>query len=227
MADTEKIPRYLQNEARRLLGAETLIEDDDFAQRTDLLYTRLRSVCTPKSIYAKTPVTVSGDIIDFGAFSAKSTSLARTLENCTTAYLMAATLGAQADRLIARTGKESMADAVIIDAIASAMADAICDNTEVKISEELEKNEYMTMRFSPGYGDLPLETSSHIITFLDAGRRIGLGTTESYMLVPIKSVTAIIGKSDRPCRRERSCASCAASDSCLYRKRGLYCGVHE
>lgn len=226
MADTGKIPPHLLNEAHRLLGTDTMPEDTEFELRADLLYARLRSVCTPKSVYAQTPVTIDGDRIEFGSFSVESPSLAQTLKNCKSAYLLAATLGAGADRLIARTEKASMSDAVTIDAIASAMADALCDEAEVGISEELAENEFMTMRFSPGYGDLPLETSLDIINFLDAGRRIGLGATKSYMLVPIKSVTAVIGKSDRLERRERNCDSCAAADACLYRKRGLYCGVH-
>ena len=51
----------------------------------------------------------------------------------------------------------------------------------------------MTPRFSPGYGDLPIELQRDFLTLLDASRKIGLTATESSMLVPSKSITALIG----------------------------------
>ena len=44
---------------------------------------------------------------------------------------------------------------------------------------------------SPGYGDLPLSLSRTIISELDATKKIGVSITESDLLVPSKSVTAI------------------------------------
>ena len=46
-------------------------------------------------------------------------------------------------------------------------------------------------RRSPGYGDLPLSLSRTIINELDAPRRLGVSITDSGLLVPSKSVTAI------------------------------------
>ncbi|MFR5880627.1 MAG: hypothetical protein ACLUEQ_07395 [Cloacibacillus evryensis] len=79
------------------------------------------------------------------------------------------------------------------------------------------------MRFSPGYGGVAPDESAKIIEALNARRAIA-SLTHSGMLVPIKSVTAVIGIADRPQKRYRNCAACAAADNCPYRKRGAYCG---
>ena len=76
------------------------------------------------------------------------------------------------------------------------------------------------MRFSPGYGDAPLSASEDLIALLDATRRIGLSMTRSYMMTPIKSITALIGISERNEDRRRDCSNCPAGPDCPYRKGG-------
>ena len=48
-------------------------------------------------------------------------------------------------------------------------------------------------RFSPGYGDLPIEIQKDIFRALDCPRRIGLTLNENLLMSPTKSVSAIIG----------------------------------
>lgn len=48
------------------------------------------------------------------------------------------------------------------------------------------------MRYSPGYGDLPLTNQKIIFDILNL-ERLGLRITERFMLVPEKSVIAIAG----------------------------------
>ena len=60
---------------------------------------------------------------------------------------------------------------------------------------------------------------------LDASRRLGLTVTESCLLNPVKSVTAVIGLSDRPqAARIRGCGYCRMRESCALRKGGRHCG---
>ena len=133
------------------------------------------------------------------------------------------TLGAGVDRLIARAQTESLFRAFILDACASAEAERLCDELEPAIMRAAGADAWLTMRFSPGYGGVNPSESAKIIEALDAGKAIGLSLTHAGMLVPIKSVTAVIGIAGRPQKRYRSCAACAAGD-CPYRKRGAYCG---
>ena len=52
---------------------------------------------------------------------------------------------------------------------------------------------HLTERFSPGYGDLDMAVQKDLCLVLDTGRTIGVTLTESCMMVPVKSVTAIVG----------------------------------
>ena len=223
----ERVPACIEAETLRLLGMERISQDAELSAKMDSLYHKLKAAAATKSISRRFAIKLCGDIVDFGSFAVSSASLAKVLENCQNAFLLAVTLGHGADRLISRLEKEDMSEAVIADALASAMADGLCDLEEMNIFASIGAQEHLTMRFSPGYEDMPLEFSVQIIEALDAGRKAGIGVTKSFMLAPVKSVTAILGVSSREEERGRSCDVCAASDSCLYRKRGLYCGIHH
>jgi cobalamin-dependent methionine synthase I len=52
-------------------------------------------------------------------------------------------------------------------------------------------------RFSPGYGDLPLELQTNLFKVLDCQHFIGLTLNDSMLMSPSKSVTAIVGLRER------------------------------
>ena len=93
------------------------------------------------------------------------------------------------------------------------------DEQQKKISTELEKSGlYLRPRFSPGYGDFPIEFQEPIMRMLDCAKKIGLTMTDSYMMSPTKSVTAIIGISTEKERCPISgCEACGKKD-CAYRR---------
>ncbi len=139
--------------------------------------------------------------------------------------LLAATLGTEVEQLIRRTAAKSMADAVILDAAGSAAIENVCDNFCADLERELAPC-YLTERFSPGYGDMPLSDQRPFFDALSVSRRIGVTLTESCLMIPQKSVTALIGVSDKPQpRRGRGCASCPRADDCVFRKGGKSCGL--
>ena len=148
---------------------------------------------------------------------------ARMLSECGDAVLMACTLGAGFDRMEKTWEARDMARAAVLDACGSAWTETGCDEAEREIGERFP-GRYRTDRFSPGYGDLPLELQAEILRALDAGRRLGISANESSLLMPAKSVTAVIGLSDRPqAARIRGCAVCRLREDCEYRKRGERC----
>ena len=116
-----------------------------------------------------------------------------------------------------------MARAVILDACGSALVEACCDGLEREIASRYP-GRYLTDRFSPGYGDLPLETQDAICTALDAERRLGVQVRSSHLMNPSKSVTAVIGLADAPQpARVRGCAYCSLAGSCSIREGGKSC----
>ena len=146
------------------------------------------------------------------------------LKDCDQVILMAATLGMETEALLRRTQARDMALALILDAAAGAAVENVCDNLCADLAEAFAPR-YLTDRFSPGYGDLPLSQQKDLFRLLDVSRRIGVTLSESGLMVPQKSVTALIGVSDRPqSRRSRGCGGCAMFADCAYRKGGTSCG---
>ncbi len=147
------------------------------------------------------------------------------LRECDQVVLLAATLGMEAENLIRRTAGRSMSEAVILDAAGSAAIESVCDNFCADLAETLAPR-FVTDRFSPGYGDMPLADQHALFRVLDVTRRIGVCLSASGLMIPQKSVTALIGVSDRPQKkRSRGCAECNLADDCPYRKEGLNCGL--
>jgi hypothetical protein len=140
---------------------------------------------------------------------------------------MAATLGPEAEALLRRTEVKNMADAVIMDSAQSSAIENVCDNFESDMRLQYrDRGLYLTDRYSPGYGDFPLESQKTIAELLVAEKRIGLTVTQNMIMVPRKSVTCIIGISDIPRKLERrGCLNCSAAGSCIYRSEGRICNA--
>lgn len=221
------IPFSVLSEASRIIGAGTT-PPRELAENISRMYAQLRKAERAKHIYKIFPIHTDGASVTIdNSLVLRGADIARICAHCRRAVLMAVTLGADTDRLIQKTQLLDMADASVLDACASAEVERICDRAEAEIMAGLDDGEYLTMRFSPGYGDVPLEDSAKIAAALEASKKIGLSMTATGMHVPIKSVTALIGISDRPEPREKSCSFCGIRENCKYRKRGVFCGTQN
>ena len=136
-------------------------------------------------------VKIQGNICDFGLFSIKSADLAKSLKNCSKVIVFAATVGVEIDRLISRYTKLSPSRSLMISAIGAERIEALCDEFCVDMINQLGLP--LTPRFSPGYGDLPLETQKDIFNILDCNKNLGISLNESLLISPSKSVTAFAG----------------------------------
>ena len=102
------------------------------------------------------------------------------------------TIGAEFDAWQRRLSVLSAADALLSQQIGLAAVEKVMDELESKAKAEVEgEGRKLLPRKSPGYGDLPIELSRTILAELDAPRKIGVSITDSDLLVPSKSVTAI------------------------------------
>lgn len=147
------------------------------------------------------------------------------LEGCTQAAVFCLTLSAGVDALIRRAEHQDMAWAYALDCCATAAVEDLCDQIELEL-QAMFPGCFFPFRYSPGYGDLPLSVQSDLLTLLDAPRRTGLTASSSSILIPRKSVTAILGVSERPVPQTiRSCPGCPGYHSCQYRKSGGHCGI--
>ena len=140
-----------------------------------------------RAVYTEVDVTFDGNVADFGFYKAESKSLRTFLGDSGKAFVFAATIGIDADRLISRYSTLSPSRAVITDGCATAAIECFCDYLCSGIFGVPCQE-----RFSPGYGDLPLEMQPHILSYLETHLNIGLSMTDSMLLTPTKSVTAIV-----------------------------------
>lgn len=213
-------------EALRYLGAGTGAPDSlrrTAAEIAGALTARLR----PQYVYRVFPLeqTQAGVVLTGAGVTLPGRTARTMLAQCGQAALLACTLGAQFDALLRTEQARDMARAVILDACGSAWVEHGCAAAEQEISGRFPAL-YLTDRFSPGYGDLPLDIQPGLCAALDAPRRLGLSVTESLLLNPTKSVTAVIGLSDRPqMARIRGCEYCAMGQTCPLRKGGKRCGI--
>lgn len=149
---------------------------------------------TYKVCYRELPVSVNDGVIDLGFAKTDSRSLLKALDGCDSIVLFAASIGVGMDRLIARYSSLSPAKALLFQAIGTERIESLCDVFQSDIaSVKAESGKNVRPRFSPGYGDLPLELQRDVFNALDCKKRIGLALCESLLMTPSKSVTAIIG----------------------------------
>ena len=152
-----------------------------------------------RACYAYYPLQKIGKhALDLGFAQVTSMHLSRHLQECEGCILFAATIGAEVDRLIARDGLRHVAYPTIHHGVGAMLVEVYCDCLEQNLKQLLESEGYITVpRFSPGYGDLSLQLQTDVFRALQP-HRIGITLTDTLLMRPSKSVTAIIGIRQKP-----------------------------
>ena len=182
---------------------------------------KLLSVISPKSRYREFSLCINDDKIEIGGHDGMmidSEGLKKNLNGCDKAILFAATLGAESDALIRRYQVTSMAKAAIAQAVCTELIEAYCNETVDLIKAEKLKDEYfLRPRFSAGYGDFELSHQRDFFRMLDITKNLGIYLTDECLMVPTKSVTAVIGISKKADNNQKeNCSNCNKKD-CEYR----------
>ena len=213
--DREEVLRYL------LWHGGEIPEDIESALRRGT--ERLRKAARPRAVWRVFDY-CPGEALGGTDFRPEGEDLKAFLRECDQVILMAATLGSEPDLLQKQLRLRDLSEAVILDAAGSAAVENVCDNLCADLAAQFAPW-FLTERFSPGYGDFPLSQQRWFFQLLDMPRRLGVSLTESFLMVPQKTVTAMIGVSDRPQpKREESCARCSLRADCAFHKEGRRCG---
>lgn len=226
-----------RDEALRYLGYGKSPPDEAVSGQIEESVSTLERICSPAYIYRICELVREipenpEDLSENGTIRLDGTSLVLSgdtagslLAECRSCVMMAVTIGRGVDAELHRRQITDMAGAVILDSCASSAVESICEQLEADLEQLFRgRGLYLTDRFSPGYGDLPLALQPEICRALSAEKRIGLSITSGMLLMPAKSVTAFIGISDRPQPKKLTgCSRCSLRESCNYRKAGTTC----
>lgn len=203
---------FNRKEALRYLRAD--MRDERSAVLVDTVYLKMRNEVQARHVLQKHRVQVveDGVILDCGVYL-HSKDLAAHLKGCEEVILLAATLGTRVDAVIRRLAVGSVAEGAAAQAVAASLIESYCDDIQSKVDTG---NLKQRPRFSPGYGDWPLEEQKLLFPILDCAKRIGLTLTDGMMMAPSKSVTAIIGLSEDVACVWNKCMTCG-NVNCPYR----------
>lgn len=200
-----------RSEALRYMGAKALNPDKMTSDIMDEVENELLKVCRPAYTFTEIPKdsqTLGGN--DIKKVVAESEKV----------LLIAATLGIYVEKLLRKTQITDMAKAVVVDSMASVAIEQFMDKIEDELKERY-KGLYFTNRFSPGYGDYPLEKQREVVKILNTEKKLGLSLTDSLLLNPTKSVTAVIGLNKNEVKGKINCTSkCmkCGNKNCPYRR---------
>lgn len=211
-----------EREVYRYLGYRNQEPDARTRELIQEVSEELLEVVSPKSVAREFHCTIGEHTVflrdETTEFVLKSKNLSYNLKNCEYVVLFAATLGHTADKLMMKYEITNMAKASITQAVAAELIESYCNDLQEQIRSKWEKKGYcLRPRFSPGYGDLALEYQKLFFDVLSCEKRIGLTLTDTLLMLPTKSVTALIGiTKDKDDCNIAKCHNCTKKD-CEYR----------
>ena len=166
-------------EIARYMRMGRAVPEGELAARVEKLRDEALKTVRPARVWRRFPI--SDGAIASGALRIQvAGTLARHLEGCFDAFQR-------------RSSVSSGVAALVVQAIGAALIEKWMDETESEITKELAAGESLVQRYSPGYGDFPLAAQHTLLALLDAPRNAGVSLTDSLLMVPSKSVSAIIG----------------------------------
>lgn len=210
-------------EAQLLIQPQGIWQIYDYDAASQTIYTAPRTKDTKDMppISAKTAGTSMAETLP-GELPAmvrlQGKSIGRHLQKACKVVVLSATIGEDIENQVTRSFEEGRYSfSVLLDAAATTAIEEVADGMEKNIFSVVKRQGLaMTWRFSPGYGDWPIEQQPEVLS-LAHGEKIGVSLTEALMLTPRKSITAVIGLyyPDKDCEKtsnKHDCSQCAKTD---------------
>lgn len=219
-----------KDEVLRYLGYKGQCIEDSLDELIESCRKEVRSLSDTKYLYEYFNIEHinEGVRVDNSEIIFPGDDLKKHLEDCKSIAIIAVTAGGNIEKHIKLTEKTNLTKALIMDACATTLVEEICDEIEEAIGLEAKSKQLnITGRYSPGYGDLPLEVQRDVISLVNCNKRIGVNLSAHNILFPRKSVTAIIGVGKvlhKNSEKEEKCLKCNKYMSCTFRREGNGCG---
>lgn len=156
------------------------------------------------------------EAVSIGGVALTGRDIAEHLSGCSAAVLFGMTLGAEVDAAIRQAAAADMRMSALMDAAASALCEQYADAADELLRGQASvRGEYLTRRFSPGYGDFSLAVQGGLARLLDLPRAIGVTVGGGGALSPQKSITAVMGAAGVPVAGKLAgCDTCGLREKC-------------
>ena len=174
---------------------------------------------SPQMIWKRIPVIPLDDgcAIQKKTYPVKSRKFSRILSQCGEAVICAATLGKSLDHEMKREDMR-MHERVVLDQTASDVMEAVMEIGQAHIQKQCRHGEAVTKRYSPGYCDWHIDQQQMLFSLLPS-EVLGIRLSNSSLMSPRKSVTALMGVTDARTVEQygNACRRCSRRD-CAFRR---------
>lgn len=216
-----------KNEVLRYLGYRGQEIDDITNSEIDEMTALCEKLAAPKYIYRVFDVSARDKIyLEKSNLIFEGKDIYTHLKNAEKCAVLACTLGAAVERELLKLSKTALSKSVIFDCVCTQKIEETADECELEIKEYAKQNGFFTnFRYSPGYGDFPIQVQRALICALECEKRIGLSVTDNFLMIPRKSVSAVIGLfNEKQNEQKNKCEICSMRDTCKLRNGSDKCG---
>lgn len=194
------------------MGYRDAVPDEQTAAETERLLAEVAAFLRPRFLYtvvSQLPVFQWGRIID------------RQLQGSEAYALFLATSGKEYEAFQQRLLKEGdMVRVFVADSLGSVIAEKTADCMEEALQQSIDKlGWHRTNRFSPGYCGWHVSQQQLLFPLFGEKEPCGIRLTDSSLMVPIKSVSGIIGLGKSVRYQPYTCGLCDFKNCYKRRKR--------
>lgn len=190
--------------------------DSDIDVKIDDVYKELCTFCVPKKlcVISETSKSKKGYyLLEKLGLELVSEDINKLFSDCSSIATLVVTLGMETDRKIAFYANQNVERCVILDAVANVYVESVLDEFEEEVAGQMQ-GMFKTMRYSPGYGDLDISIQKSLIERVQADKFLGINVSESYLMTPLKTITAFVGFSEKRQVFGDICLGCQMQGKC-------------
>ena len=198
-----------------LMGYGIHIPSQEISDIIDKMLDELKSCCTPHYGYVCLPLeSINKDCFHIGGKEIKPGKIITSaMREAETIAVFVTTVGQKFDQW-SKTFREedNMLYAFIADSLGSVLAEATVDLLVKQLEYDMNRNNLkITNNYSPGYCDWMLVEQKKLFGFLP-DKFCGIQLTDSCLMLPVKSVSGIIGIGVNVKKRPYGCEICGMTN---------------
>lgn len=154
-----------------------------------------------------------------GRHPLRSVLLAQEMKNAKQLYLCVCSIGTEIQKASREAMEKVPALGMALDAMGSAAVELLISETCKYFENLIPAGWYLSQPLGPGMEGWPVSEGQPQIFQLVDTQPIGVTLTESFLMLPIKSASFVLGSSPHPFNQSSICDFCNVRETCRYRGR--------